>query len=110
MNIPPLPDIVLEPIVRLALIEDLGQAGDVTSDICIPRSQKSVAQLIAREPGRIAGLDAAALALKLIDPTAKLTIHIQDGMDAPRGASIATMSALVRRWGGRQLPVPVMRA
>jgi nicotinate-nucleotide pyrophosphorylase (carboxylating) len=96
MNIPPLPDIVLEPIVRLALAEDLGQAGDVTSDICIPRSQKSVAQIIAREPGRIAGLDAAALSLKMIDPTARMTIHVADGADAPQGASIATLEGSSR--------------
>ncbi|MET0546443.1 MAG: carboxylating nicotinate-nucleotide diphosphorylase [Caulobacterales bacterium] len=96
MNLPPLPDIVLEPIVRLALAEDLGQAGDVTSDICIPRNEESKAKLVAREAGRIAGLDAAALALRLIDPSAKMTVYIADGSDAPRGATVATLEGASR--------------
>lgn len=96
MTIPPLPDLILDPIVRLAIAEDLGQAGDVTSDICIPKAARATAQLVAREDGRIAGLDAAALALKLIDPEAHLHIHIQDGQDAPAGASIATLEGSAR--------------
>jgi nicotinate-nucleotide pyrophosphorylase (carboxylating) len=96
MTIPPLPDLLLNPIVRLAIAEDLGQAGDVTSDICIPKAARATAQLVAREDGRIAGLDAAALALKLIDPEAHLHIHIQDGQDAPSGASIATLEGSAR--------------
>jgi nicotinate-nucleotide pyrophosphorylase (carboxylating) len=96
MTIPPLPDLILDPIVRLAIAEDLGQAGDVTSDICIPKSARATAQLVAREEGRIAGLDAAALALKLIDPEAHLQIHIGDGQDAPAGASIATIEGSAR--------------
>jgi len=96
MTIPPLPDLVIEPIVRLAITEDLGQAGDVTSDICIPKHARARAQLVAREEGRIAGLDAAALALKLIDPEAHLHIHIADGQDAPAGASIATIEGSAR--------------
>ena len=96
MTIPPLPDLILDPIVRLAITEDLGQAGDITSDICIPKHARATAQLIAREEGRIAGLDAAALALKLIDPEAHLQIHIADGQDAPVGASIATLQGSAR--------------
>jgi len=96
MTIPPLPDLILDPIVRLAITEDLGQAGDITSDICIPKHARATAQLIAREEGRIAGLDAAALALRLIDPEAHLQIHIADGQDAPAGASIATLQGSAR--------------
>jgi nicotinate-nucleotide pyrophosphorylase (carboxylating) len=96
MTIPPLPDLILDPIVRLAITEDLGQAGDVTSDICIPKNARATAQLVAREEGRIAGLDAAALALKLIDPEAHMQIHIADGKDAPAGASIATIEGSAR--------------
>jgi nicotinate-nucleotide pyrophosphorylase (carboxylating) len=96
MTIPSLPDLVLDPIVRLAIAEDLGQAGDVTSDICIPKAARATAQLVAREDGRIAGLDAAALALRMIDPDARLQIHIADGQNAPAGASIATLEGSAR--------------
>ena len=62
---PPLPDIILDPIVRLALAEDLGRAGDLTTDATIaPETQLKVV-IAARQAGVIAGLDAAAYALKL---------------------------------------------
>ena len=32
----PLPDLLIAPIVRAALAEDLGRAGDVTSQACVP--------------------------------------------------------------------------
>ena len=49
---PPLPDIVLEPIVRLALAEDLGRAGDLTTDATIAPGTQLTAHIRASEcPG-----------------------------------------------------------
>ena len=36
MVISPLPAIMIEPIVRAALLEDLGRAGDLTTDSIVP--------------------------------------------------------------------------
>jgi nicotinate-nucleotide pyrophosphorylase (carboxylating) len=94
--IPPLPDIVLEPIVRLALAEDLGQAGDVTSDICIPLHARAKAHLVARQEGRIAGIDAAVLALRLIDPSAEFDVALGDGAAAQKGEHIGTLHGSAR--------------
>ena len=61
-TLPPLPDVVLEPIVKLALAEDLGVAGDVTTDALIDPETQGRWALRAREAGVVAGLDAAMLA------------------------------------------------
>ena len=57
---PPLPAIVLDPIVKLALAEDLGRAGDLTTDATIPVDTKMSVVIAARQPGVIAGMDVAA--------------------------------------------------
>ncbi len=93
---PPLPDLVLEPIVRLALTEDLGRAGDLTTDATILPGTKIEAQIRARKPGRLAGMDAAALALKLVDPSVKLNQSLTDGSKLAPGDVIATLSGEAR--------------
>lgn len=79
LPIPPLPDIVIEPLVRLALAEDFGRAGDITTDAVIPADTQMTAAFIAREPGVAAGYDAARLALRLTDPLARWTTGLDEG-------------------------------
>ena len=93
---PPLPAIILDPIVRLALAEDLGRAGDLTTDATIaPGTQLSVV-IAARKPGVIAGLDAAAYALRLVDPEVSLTIGKPDGSVLAPGDVIARLDGSAR--------------
>lgn len=93
---PPLPDIILDPIVRLALAEDLGRAGDLTTDATIaPETQLKVV-IAARQQGVIAGLDAAAYALKLIDPAVKLAIEKPDGSVLEKGDVVARLEGSAR--------------
>lgn len=93
---PPLPDIILDPIVRLALSEDLGRAGDLTTDATIPLETNLKAVIRARKPGRLAGLDSAAYALRLVDGDVKLTLHKQDGDTLVPGDNIATLEGTAR--------------
>ncbi|MGG2474034.1 carboxylating nicotinate-nucleotide diphosphorylase, partial [Rhizobium sp. BR5] len=79
MTLSPLPRLIVEPLVRNALLEDLGLAGDITSTAVIPAEHRSVVVMAAREPGVIAGLDAAELAFQLVDPTIAMKRHIADG-------------------------------
>ena len=93
---PPLPAIILDPIVRLALTEDLGRAGDLTTDATIaPETQLSVV-IAARQPGVIAGLDVAAHALTLIDPSVKLDIQMGDGAAVKPGDVVARLDGSAR--------------
>ena len=91
MHIPKLPDIVIEPIVRLALAEDLGVAGDVTTDALIPPDMMGRWGLNARKAGVVAGLDAAQLAMRLVDPALKMTIIANDGENVEAGGAIAEL-------------------
>lgn len=93
---PPLPDIILDPIVRLALAEDLGRAGDLTTDATIAPDTQLKVVIAARQKGVIAGLDAAAYALKLIDPSVKLTIEKPDGSVLAPGDVVARLEGSAR--------------
>lgn len=93
---PPLPDIVLDPIVRLALSEDLGRAGDLTTDATIPPDTQMVAHIRARMPGRLAGLDAATYALKLIDETTSFELQKHDGDALEPGDTIGILRGHAR--------------
>ncbi|MEL6257658.1 MAG: carboxylating nicotinate-nucleotide diphosphorylase [Pseudomonadota bacterium] len=96
MTPPPLPDLILDPIVRLALAEDLGRAGDLTTDATIPADASLSVALNARAPGRLAGLDAAAYALRLIDGSVRFELVLGDGATVSTGDRIATLKGSAR--------------
>ncbi len=75
----PLPDVMLEPLVRAALLEDLGRAGDLTTDTIVPPGARARMTIRARRPGVVAGLDLARLSFRLIDPTIAFTVEKADG-------------------------------
>jgi nicotinate-nucleotide pyrophosphorylase (carboxylating) len=87
--IAPLPDSLIEPVVRAALAEDLGRAGDITSDACIPRGARMRAAFVARKDGRIAGLACARIALSVLDSKATFEAVLADGDDAAPGVALA---------------------
>jgi nicotinate-nucleotide pyrophosphorylase (carboxylating) len=96
MALPPLPDVVLEPIVKLALAEDLGAAGDVTTDALIDAQAQGRWALRAREAGIVAGLDAAVLAGAMIDPELEFTIIAPDGVRVQAGDTIMEIDGAAR--------------
>lgn len=91
MSLVSLPRLIVEPLVRAALLEDLGLAGDVTSAAVIPAEHCSTVVMAARKAGVIAGLDAAALAFELVDPAISTTCYIADGSAVEPGDIIATI-------------------
>ena len=92
MSVPPLPTPIIEPLVRAALIEDLGRAGDITTDAIVPGEAQAETALVARQAGVVAGLDLALLAFKLIDPAIVAAVHLPDGTRISSGDLIATVS------------------
>jgi len=88
--------LLVEPIVRAALEEDLGRAGDVTSELTIPADKAATARFVARKPGRIAGLICAEAAFRLIDPQVAFQAALPDGSEAAAGAVLATVSGPAR--------------
>ncbi|RYD94148.1 MAG: nicotinate-nucleotide diphosphorylase (carboxylating), partial [Sphingomonadales bacterium] len=96
LPIPALPDIVIEPLVRLALEEDFGRGGDITTDAVIPASTRMRAVMGAREGGVAAGYDAARLALRLVDPDAVWTTLVQEGVAFDKGAALVRIEGSAR--------------
>ena len=96
MTLTPLPTLLVEPIVRQALIEDLGRAGDITSDAIAPADRIAKTVMASREAGVVAGLDAAALAFRLMDPAIRVTTIIADGERVAPGAKVATIEGRAR--------------
>lgn len=92
----PLPDIIIEPIVRAALLEDLGRAGDITTDTVVPADAQMTTVIASRQPGVIAGIDAARLAFRLIDPSLTFTVHLADGSAVLAGGIAATVQGSAR--------------
>ncbi|HEY1752126.1 MAG TPA: carboxylating nicotinate-nucleotide diphosphorylase [Caulobacteraceae bacterium] len=93
--IEPLPDLLIEPIVRAALAEDLGRAGDITSAACIAADARFAARFASRKRGVIAGLDCARLAVLALDPAAAFEARAADGDQLEPGA-LADVSANAR--------------
>jgi nicotinate-nucleotide pyrophosphorylase (carboxylating) len=89
--------LIVEPIVRAALLEDLGRAGDITTEAVVPAEATIEAVIAARQPGVLAGLDAALLAFELLDPALQIERRRTDGDRISRGDTVAHISG--RAWG-----------
>ncbi len=96
LPIPSLSDIIIEPLVRLALAEDFGRGGDITTDAVIPAETRMRAVMGAREGGVAAGYDAARLALRLVDPDAVWTTLVQEGVAFEKGAALVRIEGSAR--------------
>ncbi|SIS82539.1 carboxylating nicotinate-nucleotide diphosphorylase [Phaeovulum vinaykumarii] len=86
-----LPDLLLEPLVRAALTEDLSPMGDATTRAVIPPGLQYAAALNAREPGVVSGLQVAAMAFRMVDPGLRLTLHSADGRPCGPGERLMTI-------------------
>jgi nicotinate-nucleotide pyrophosphorylase (carboxylating) len=92
----PLPALLIEPLVRAALAEDLGRAGDLTSNAIVPAEARAETALVARQQGVIAGLDFSSLAFRLLDPAIALSAARPDGSRVAAGETIARVRGPVR--------------
>jgi len=88
--------LLVEPIVRRALEEDLGHAGDLTTDLIVPGDRQASAKIVARRSGTISGLGVSATAFHLIDPGIRFTTEIADGSAAGAGATLASVEGRAR--------------
>ena len=91
-----LADVLIEPVVRMALAEDLGRAGDVTAMACIPEGARMKAAFAARKPGVLAGIDCVRLAVLAMDPKAFVDVRLNDGDAFDAGAVLAVVEAEAR--------------
>jgi nicotinate-nucleotide pyrophosphorylase (carboxylating) len=89
--------LVIESLVRAALLEDLAHGSDLTTDAIVPTDLHATASIVARQDGVIAGLFAALLAFELLDPGAtKVHVIVDDGCAVKRGAKVAEITGRAR--------------
>jgi nicotinate-nucleotide pyrophosphorylase (carboxylating) len=91
-----LPALLYDDLVRAALREDLGRAGDLTTDAILEAGLDAEARVVAREDGRISGIGPALLAFRLLDPDVRLDVRIDEGGDAAAGATVAVVRGSAR--------------
>ncbi|WP_454627860.1 carboxylating nicotinate-nucleotide diphosphorylase [Bradyrhizobium cenepequi] len=96
MTLNPLLPLMYEPLVRTALLEDLGRAGDITADAIVPAEQRASLALRARQPGVVAGLDVALCTFQTISPAIRIEIERPDGSVVAPGDTIATINGPAR--------------
>jgi len=84
-------DGIIEPLIVLALAEDLGTAGDVTTRALVPQGCAARAHFINRKDGIIAGLRIINLVFKQLDPKLKAKTELTDGAFAPAGSTLCTI-------------------
>ncbi|NIY73825.1 carboxylating nicotinate-nucleotide diphosphorylase [Marivivens donghaensis] len=86
-----LPDLVLEPLVRNALTEDMGTFGDITTRAVIPAGVTYQAKLNARDEGVVSGMQIARIAFHLVDPSLKIDTLVGDGSAVTKGQTLMTI-------------------
>jgi nicotinate-nucleotide pyrophosphorylase (carboxylating) len=88
--------LIVEPIVRAALLEDLGRAGDITTDAIVPAQAEVEAVIVARQPGVVAGIETALLAFELVDAGLRIEQSAGDGARISRGDVVARIAGRAR--------------
>ncbi len=94
--IDPLPRHLVTDLVSRTLVEDLGLAGDLTSDAIFDPDHRSEAWIVARQPGTIAGLDVALAVFTAVDPTLTPEPQVADGDQVPAGTLLARVAGPTR--------------
>ena len=94
--LPPPHPFLYEDTVRRALREDLGRAGDLTTDAIVSAGEEAVATVVARAEGRIAGLDVALYAFRCLDAHLDADVQISNGRDAEAGERLAVIHGSAR--------------
>lgn len=86
----------LGELLRLAVREDSGAAGDLTTLALVPEDAIGRAEVVFRSRGVIAGLRAAKFAAGAVEPRVRWTAVAEDGQEATIGASVARMEGPAR--------------
>ncbi|MCF4124389.1 carboxylating nicotinate-nucleotide diphosphorylase [Methylobacterium sp. SyP6R] len=94
--VPPLPRLMVEPIVRSALLEDLGRAGDLTTDSIVPAEARFSGAIVARQSGIVAGTLTALLAFELLDPAIRVRVLRPDGSPIAPGEAVIALDGPAR--------------
>jgi nicotinate-nucleotide pyrophosphorylase (carboxylating) len=77
-------------LIELALEEDLGATGDVTTRATVDPNARAEARVVAKEPLVVAGTAVFARVLRRVDPTLELEVLVEDGVRVEKGTRVIT--------------------
>ncbi len=89
-------DFALDEFLEATLREDLGRAGDLTTNAIVPADRRASAAIVARAACTVSGLAAAARTFVLLDPDIAVTFHAHDGDAVQANTTLATISGSAR--------------
>ncbi len=95
-RIDPPPAAAWSELVDRALAEDLGRAGDRTSDAVIPAAAVAIGRIVARRAGRVAGLPMALAVFARLDARLEVRLHAADGDAVAAGTLLAEVRGPAR--------------
>ncbi len=93
---PCLAPLLYQDLVRNTLLEDLGRAGDITTDAVVAPELTAAGSLKARTDGRVCGMEIAEEAFRILDPEVRVARLSEDGSDVRAGAELAHVEGLAR--------------
>ena len=93
---PALDEVLLRPLVEVALTEDLGRRGDVTSQATIPADMQAKLEIKARQAGVICGMDLARLSFAMVDPQIEFLAQVADSEWVDAGTVLASVCGNAR--------------
>lgn len=96
LDLTPPPFLVYENLLKTALAEDLGLAGDLTSEVAVPVAARARTEIRVRHLGRIAGLPMALDTFRLVSPEITVEVRTPDGTDVAPGDTIAVVEGPAR--------------
>ncbi|MGR3740435.1 MAG: carboxylating nicotinate-nucleotide diphosphorylase [Limimaricola soesokkakensis] len=82
------PNVILEPVVRNAIMEDLGAGGDLTTRSVLPEATRYKARLRARQDAVVSGMQLASLTFRLVDPSLTVETVVPDGTTCRAGDTL----------------------
>lgn len=85
------------PLLRMALREDLGREGDLTTKLFVSPKTRLKGRIVSRETGVVCGLEIAAAVFKACEPRANIRLLVRDGARVRSGRAVMAVS------GGRGL-------
>lgn len=91
-----LPAPLVETAIAAALAEDLGLAGDITTNATVTADAVAEAVIATRQDGVISGLQLAEAAFRVLDPTVAFDIKQHDGAHVSAGDAIAVVKGNAR--------------
>ncbi|MGH6816296.1 MAG: carboxylating nicotinate-nucleotide diphosphorylase [Hyphomicrobiaceae bacterium] len=95
-RVPSLPKLSIVQAIEAALAEDLGLAGDVTTDAIVPSATRASGLIAARKAGVVAGLTVAETAFRALDPGVTFETLVADGERAAAGTTVARVAGNAR--------------